>query len=538
MALTAVVPAPTQLGEAVEPYRGETALALPTRKCEEGGSALAPIGAIKPYCGAPVDHYLAAEDSRIGELQLYGYPVPAWADVGIASHMRGIGDLADGSQGKKKVPQVLRATFDASRFSFRLLLALASLAENVACWLTYLEIRNPHYFFYNKFEAYALGVEGLDKALAAAAVLNTLYLFAFWVITGVLQLDLHRTLALFRLVLSTWMAIICLIAVFFAEGSKVAPFACTLCSLLHLQVLFYGGLLAHQGKIPSRRKKVFCTIGLVVFACLTLGWLLTFLLDGMAFLREDACLTTKNRAMPVRLQGIGKWQCATWGSPHYIDRSPQDGANVVQALCETSFHELDQREDVSNGTMWRPSQNAHLVQCPRTCQESGWAVEVVGCQVYDARSSICGAAVQMGLVDAKTGGLVKVVGREVPSTPYMMCNLRGVVSVADPNRLDGSKLLQSRLSNDVNVSSLPAAFYFQEVDGMKEHDMVMLHGFRQTSRPGPKKPYEHYLVDVSWRIGGSELQRQEVQLGPAGSADAPIELNFCHGDGPAPNKCE
>lgn len=531
MALTPVVPAPAQAaGSAIQLYGKCTA---------EGqeGSARAPSGAILPYCGAPETCALPAEESRLGDLQLHGYPLPAWADVGLASHMRGLGDLANGSLGKTRFPQVLRPEFDLKLFIFRALLAIVTLAENICCWLAYLEVRNPDQYFYNKFEAYAIALPGLDRALAAVAVLNTFYLFAFWVAVVVVHMDIHRPLAMGRLLLSVAMAMLCFIAVFISEGTKVTPFACTLCAMLHVQVLLLGGLLPQRGQEPPARRKFRCRVGIAVFACLSLAWLLMFLIDGMAFLREDACRATKNRAMPVRLNGVVQWQCARWGEKHFIKRMPVDGAETVQALCDASFHDFDVVESTLGSTVWRPSHGAHDVQCPPSCQTHRLGMEVVGCRVYDARSSICAAAVQMGLVDSSTGGLVRVVGRP-PPTEYGMCHLRSVLSVRDAGRLAGADLIAARAAN-ANTSTSPGAFYFQEVEGMREHDSITLHGFRRTSRPGAKRPYESYKAEVSWRIGGADVRREDIRLGPAAdSVNAAIELNFCHSMGLAANTCE
>jgi len=308
-----------------------------------------------------------------------------------------------------------------------------------------------------------------------------------------------------------------------------------------------GALLPNKGRQPPRARVLLCGGILAGLGLLMLVWCLMYVLDGMAFLRETECRATENKAMPVRIVGVSRWQCAKWGVPHYITRLPYSSGSAFQAQCSTPFHVFDQLVATANGTVWSPSQHAHWVQCPPSCQDFGLGVEVAGCRAYDARSSICAAAVQMGVVNTDRGGLVKVVGRPPPSS-YERCNLNGVMSVDDASSLPGTALIVARGSSLVaagDVSGAAAlqqnvtisgAFYFQEVAGMEQDDVLTLHGFRKLETPGPKQPYRSYAADVSWRIGGGELQRKEVILGPSG--DAEIELDFCHGDDPAPNDCE
>lgn len=496
--------------------------------------------AIQPHQGTGIARSHQEED-RLVDMKLHSHPVPAWADAGLARHMSFGGLLPEPEprcKGKHAVPEVLRPKFKFGLCIFRFLLALISAMENAAAWLAYLEIRKPEANFYNKFEAYALGVPHFDDVLAALAGLTTAYLFFFWVLVVVMRLDFHYLLACGRLVLSTACGILCLIAVFFSEGTKVFPWVCSLCCLLHLQVLCFGGLFRETASIKQRH---LCLAGLVAIGFLACGWCLMYSLDGMVVLHEGGCRATKNRAMPVRLAGVDRWQCVTWGQPYYIRRLPAQSEPVFQALCDTPFIVFDEADSTANGTVWNPSQEAHYVQCPPSCQFRA-GIHVVGCQVYDARSSMCAAAAQMGLLSS-SGGLVKVVGRLVPAA-YSRCQSGGVVSADNPGGLPGTALIASRdqgvpADNASAVQqnvTLPGAFYFQEADGMQDSDVVTLHGFRRISTPGQTKPYLSYVAEVSWRIGGNALQQQEVTIGPAEGTEA--EVNFCHGAGPAPNNCE
>lgn len=510
MTLTAIVPVPPDSG-----------------KGKAGDSA------IKPYSGAACTTLALPDTARAADLAVRGKPIPAWADAGIAGHLPAIGDLAPDH--KKELPEVLQQKIDWKLFAFRFLLSVATVLESGFCWLTYVEIRNPHYHFYNKLQAYTLGMPGLDKALACVAVLNSFYIFVAWTILVVVKLDVHLHLAMGRLILSCATSTMCWIAVFFSESTTYFPFLSILAATFHLQVVLFGAMLPLREIEPPEKRKQWCKIGIALLAVCFLCWCLMFALDGMAFLREDACRATKNRAMPVRLKGVTCWQCVKWEDPHYIRRAPPTGTKVVKASCGTSFHDFDQLQMGTNGTrVWTPSHAPHYVECPPHCQALGLGVEVLGCRVYDARTAICAAAVQMGIIETGTGGVVKVVGRPAAST-YSRCHLRSVVSVQDGSNLPGTETIAEREDAN-NEGTIPGAFYFQEVEGMKEHDMVTLHGFRKLSTPGPKKPYESYVADVSWRVGGSDLQRREIALGP--NAEAEVEVNFCHGSGWAPNSCE
>lgn len=507
------------------------------------------VVAVRPYCGAKLSSVLAVQDTRLEDGSLHGHPLPAWVDVGLASHMRGFCGLvpapAAWSTDTKATPKQLRKAFDRKLCLYRLLIAGSSVLESVSCWVTVWEIAYPEKNLYNKFEAYELGLPGIDRALGVLSAINSLYLFMFFVMVSVFRCDLYRALACGRLVLSFGTGFICMMLVFISESTKVFPFVSTLCSMLYFQAVLFGLLVSWRGKAPSPRTVKLVKVVHALFFAVTAAWCLMYALDGMAFLREDSCRATKNRAMPVRIRGVSKWQCAAWGKPHDVRREPASGTAVLRAQCLTSFHIFDMPVASDTATVWTPSQEAHYVLCPPSCQQFGLATDVMGCRVYDARSSICAAAVQMGMISASTGGLVTAVGRSLPAT-LSSCQLNSVMSVGNASAMPGTQYIHERGSEAergpgaappaLNVTKL-GAFYFQGGLGMGEEDVVTLHGFRKLKTPGAKKPYLSYVADVSWRIGGGDVQTNEIVIGP--SADAEAELNFCRAGGnDAPNRCE
>lgn len=239
-----------------------------------------------------------------------------------------------------------------------------------------------------------------------------------------------------------------------------------------------------------------------------------FSLESADYLYDVECLASSNRAMPVLIQGVHKSQCVKWGETVYIERTTVPGQPISDLLCSTSFHTFDTMVNATTGEM-TPSSNAHHVRCPAHCQDLSLGNSVIGCKVYSATSAICTAAIQMGILEANAGGVVKVVGRPPPpltNGKYDRCNQHGILSSDTPA--------------PPSADSTPWAFYFQ-VAGMESLDMVTLHGWKKIDTPGAKQPWTSYSADVSWVVGGTS-QRQAVTLGPGGGG-AGIELNFCKG---------
>jgi len=391
-------------------------------------------------------------------------------------------------------------------------------------YLAYLQVSPPEGSFYNKFEAHMLGYPGLETVLLVITISNTCYLFLFWMLIALMRRDLYKELATGRLFLSVPMGGICTAMVFFGEGTKIFPFLCAVCALLHFLVWTCALILRtkyeNEGKAqhlttPVNLVEAICGVtGVIVLMLWLIGFVVMFLVDTADYLYDSECPATSNRAMPVRIKGVQEWQCVKWGEPHYIRRIASPGQPIYDALCSTSFHAFNTVTNATSGEQ-APSSDAHFVRCPSHCQELGLGTSVIGCKVYSASSSICAAAVQMGLVAANAGGIVKVVGRAPPpstSGTYERCNLHGILSAETPSPA---------------IDGYPSwAFYFQ-VEGMESLDMVTIHSWEKSGSPRIYKPWKSYTADVSWVVGGT-MQRHEVVLGPGG-AQADIELNFCRG---------
>jgi len=427
------------------------------------------------------------------------------------------------THGGGAAPDVLQRRLDWRRLTFKSGVCVFAVAENVACYLAFLQTNDPHLNFYNKFEAHALRLPGLDTVLLILAVVNSVYLFIFWTLVTVIKLDIFKVMAVGRVGISAACSVICFALVFFAESTKVAPFLCTVFFFLHLEFVIVGFLCFDKGEATPVQRGL-CYAGMACVAIALLAWCLAFLLDGMTFLRDVSCVASKNRAMPVKIRGMDEWQCVRWGQTHYITHMPDPEEATYQAHCSTSFHAFGKIPGLGEEA---PGRRAQLVHCPPQCQSFGLGMKVIGCKVYDARSSVCSAAVQMGVLAANQGGTVKVVGRE-PLAPgqYGRCNLNGVLSesTADTEGADATRR--------------DWAFYFQDVDGMESEDMVVLHGWRRTSFHSTRQPWKSFIADVSWVIGGGKVHREEVPFGPSNDTNSDIQLDFCHPASPAPlNRC-
>lgn len=487
-----------------------------------------PVVAIKPYCGAtrvavlsgPIEEADATEVSRAistkaadaTTCEVYKAPVPAWADLGIVHHMQEavVPEEAMPDAGVKH----LKVKFQAGRCIFRFSVVILSLFENILCYLAYLQVAPPEDSFYNKFEAHLLGFPGLEVVLLVFSIFNSCYLLAFWMMIAFIRLDLYSSLATGRLLFSLPTGGICVAMVFFGEGTKIFPFLCAICVLLH----FFVWIMRHSRNLAWDPEQAWRPLLYRVLAGFIIMWLICFIVmfavESADYLYDSECPATTNKAMPVRIKGVHEWQCVKWHQPHYIRRTPAPGHAIHSALCSTSFHAFNTLVNASTGEQ-EPSSGAHMVRCPSHCQDLGLGDSVIGCEVYSATSSICSAAVQMGILVANAGGIVKVVGRAPPvlsSGKYTRCNRNGILSSDTP-------ILASDTTPDW-------AFYFQ-VAGLESLDMVTLHGWSKTGTPGASEPWKSYVADVTWVVGG-ESQRREVVLGPGGE-DAEIELNFCRG---------
>lgn len=481
-----------------------------------------PVTAIKPYCGAANSKHRGLAGPNVGNADCEAYKVPAqaWADLGIVKHMQAA--VVPEAHPRSAGPANLKSRFKAGRCLFRFVTIVLAVIENLLGYLAYLQVTPVEDSFYNKFEAHMLEYPGLETVLLVMTISNTCYLFLFWMFMALMRRDLYKELATGRLFLSLPMGGICTAMVFFGEGTKIFPFLCAVCALLHFLVwnsaLVLRTKYENEGKAqheatPVNLVEAICGVtGIVVLIMWLIGFVVMFLVQNADFLYDSECPATSNRAMPVRIKGVQEWQCVKWGEPHYIRRvaSPP----IYDAMCSTSFHAFNAVVNATSGEQ-APSSDAHFVRCPSYCQELGLGNSVSGCKVYEASSSICAAAVQMGLLAANAGGIVKVVGRAPPSSTsgtYERCNLNGILSAETPS---------------VAIDGYPSwAFYFQ-VEGMEPLDMVTIHGWEHKGSPRMYEPWKSYTADVSWVVGGT-MQRHEVALGP-GAAQADIELNFCRG---------
>mmetsp|Transcript_80617 Transcript_80617/g.126980 ORF Transcript_80617/g.126980 Transcript_80617/m.126980 type:complete len:482 (+) Transcript_80617:82-1527(+) len=462
-----------------------------------------PVVAIKPYCGAknlgPIEDFnLSSEACKV-----YRSPAPAWADVGIVNHMQEavVPELATTAPGTSH----LKPRFQAARCLFRFSVVLLSIAENILCYLAYFQVGNPEDSFYNKFEAYMLGYPGLDDTLLVFSLINTCYMFSFWMLIGVANRDLYGSMTTGRLLISLPIGGMCTAMVFFGEETNVFPLVCASCVLLHLVVWATERCLICLDK--EQPIHAYCYFALIfIVCCWLISFILTFLIDSAGFLYDSECPATTNKAMPVRINGVTERQCVKWGVPLPITRTPSLGSSTYDALCSTSFHAFTTVAD--NGDL-TPSSAAHYVRCPSYCQSLGLSGPVVGCHVYSATSSICSAALQMGILQSNVGGVVKVIGRPSPQA-YQRCNQNGILST-DP-------------TPTTNIQFPQWAFYFQVAE-TADLDMITIHSWRKKGTPGAQEPWKSYVADVTWIVGGTS-QRREVELGP-NSGD--IEVNFCRG---------
>lgn len=489
-------------------------------------------GRIKAYCGAHATHTLNIKDTRLGQQTVHGGPVPAWADAAVASHMRDMCDLVPAPSPWTNGPKSpMQPMFEWKVFVFRIGVVTFSILENVMCYLAFMTTADPSATFYNAFEAYALRVAGYDIVLLVLAVINTAYMFLCWVVIAIFKLKVWRNLCAIRLIFSLSSGLLCLMLTLFAEQTKIFPFLCTVCVLMHLGFVFVGFLHTVKRQTSTTRKML-CYSGIGIVSVFTVVWIILYAADGVVFLRNKNCVTSTNKAMPVKIRGLHGWQCVRWGQVLQIVHEPTPGEVAYNAHCSTTFHDFGR---VPSPGGEAPERRAQLLQCPSQCQALGLGTLVVGCEVYDARSSVCSAAVQLGLLPPNQGGVVKVVGREARKSRYYgRCNRNGILSI------ESAPLQGNSASGGLPVKQ-EWAFYFQDAPGREADDAITLHGWKKVDgQVAVNEPWRRFSADVSWVVGGGTLNRQQVLLGPPtdATAEPDIQLNFCHGDEPQPeNVC-
>jgi hypothetical protein len=505
-----------------------------------------PLAIIKPYCGARATTVLEIENTRLGTRDVHGKGVPVWADVGFATHLRGAVVPVVSSTTDVESPKYvdhLDLRFNWRRYLYRKCVILLSILENIMCYLAFFEMKAPSDHFYNKVDAHIMNLPGLGMTLLVLAAVDSALTFLFLAAIIAMEVDIYRAASMVRLPLSACCTAICFALTLFGEQTKIFPFLQNLFALLSLEVfLLYGTTVLDGGgqrpesvspaepkkkKRPSRQDidaeaKRRLSQGNyffpVIVGLFTLIWCLLFASDKMVFARNENCLATRNRAMPVRVDGVAEWQCAKWGATHYIKRLPDLSEPIFDGFCSTTFNVFDSPSPEA-GVMV-PSTKAHRIRCPDQCQTLELGI-VTGCEVYDARSSVCAAAVQMGLLEPDVGGIVTVVGR-TPLTQYERCNQHGVKSMH--TRVPGLEVSYGLSSN---VTATGWAFYFQ-VPATRHLDEITLHSNRGKDgvSAAANAPYTRYVADVSWVVGGIARQ-EDVTIGP--NEGAPIELNFCRG---------
>lgn len=395
------------------------------------GQVVAPVGAqialadskdherVKPYCGATTASAIRPTfGSGPGGV---GTPAPAWADMALSCRMKSA--VVPVSESTESGTAHLNRRFHGSRCVFRCCAVISSVLENGACFMAYGQVSNAKNELYNKFEAHVLAFDGLAFYLLILAVLNSMFLFIYWALIVIVRLDLYRLLSTFRLILSLPCGALCCLLVLFAEHTKLYPFLCCTLVLIHLEVWIlheYQIRREATGKIPKT-----ALLGLVIIGVGIVMWTQMFSVKSVFFLRDENCPASSNVAMPVHIKEINEWHCVQWGKPKYIKREPVS-QEVRDVFCSTSFRIFDEIT-LSGGI--RPSRMAHYVRCPSQCQFLGLGNQVTGCEVYHADSSICSAAVHMGVLEPDRGGIVKVIGRVPPQTgKYDRCLRNSILS--------------------------------------------------------------------------------------------------------------
>lgn len=432
-----------------EPWTNEVSNIVVIRDAPKSAPVQPEIQQVKAYCGAKFPTATRIQGvAPIGadSKALVVAPkavVPAWADQALESRIH---DAVVGPRAKKADPLDpgtghLGRRFHSSRCIFRVLAILLSILENLFCYGAYSQIAGPEDVLYNKFEAHVLMIPDMDLYLLILALTNTAYLFIYWSMVERIKMDLYRTLTTLRLVLSLPCGALCMLAVLFAENTKIYPFLCSATVLVHLTIWTYNEYQLRK-EITKRVPKLRLAVA-VLCGVAAVMWCQMFMVNSVFFLRDENCPSTKNNAMPVYIREINEWHCVRWKATKYIDRIPDPDASVREVFCSTSFRIFEETD--THGCKV-PSRKAHYVLCPARCQDLNLGNDVVGCTVYHADSSICSAAVHMGVIEPNKGGLVKVIGRAPPSSgKYERCLRNSILSRCMPgcvvgNQTDGGGL--------------------------------------------------------------------------------------------------
>lgn len=504
----------------IEPRATSNALAL--RSKDDGLDPVQVYGpaAIKPYCGAKATHVLSLHDAGT-DRNVHGRPIAAWADVGLSSHMKS----AVVPAWEAKAPEggtdagvpYLRHSMELWQSVFKCFIILVTVLENLSNYLAYFESMNPDRHLYNKYEAHAIGLQGLCTSVLIFALLNTVSMLVGFTLVVLFRIDAFFALASCRIPLSFATLIVCVMEVFIGEQTMVFAFLCSLFAGLHLEAwVLYPAVRPKDGQ----QVRLFTKVATALIALILIVWCVLFSANAVFFLHNRQCVTTVNSAMPVRLKDVVHWQCAKWGQVHHIIRVPKPGSPVLDAFCTTDFYAL-QATAPGVGT----TNSAYFVRCPSQCQALGLGSTVVGCKSYHASSSVCSAAVQMGVLQANRGGTVTVVARASPEAGFERCNQNGILSSSTVNT--------SALNLPANVSA--TSFYFQG-PGTEHFDVLELKSWKKVSDPSPHRPWRSYVASVSWTVGGVAHQ-SEVTLGPPSRPDVEVELNFCRSQDSGPS-CE
>lgn len=532
---------------------------------------------VKPYCGATNKSRIVVQEAWLSRQSVTEGGPPKWADLALASRMAST--VVKVQHTPTDGTAHLQQRFSTSRCIFRFLAVLLSICENVFAYCAYAQIKNPEDELYNKYEAHAIGFKGLDIWLLILAATNSLFLFAYWAMVAVVKFDLYRALTMARLLLSLPVGAITVLVVMCAESTKLFPFFCATCVLMHLEIwLFNEYRVRKQEGVTGCKIRIW--VGLMIFFGIVLVmWTQMFFVDAIFFVRDKNCPASKNIAMPVHIKEIDEWHCVKWKRKHYIKRVPATSERTHEAFCDTSFRNAF--DDASGN----PSLKAHYVRCPKQCQSLGLGTSrLFGCGVYHADSSICAAAVHMGLLEPDTEGVVKVIGRQpFKSGMYERCHRNGILSKGGSSEsftsslatstgcscstgtADSSALAPAPVpapapavqtsgvnggNNNSSAASAPTAaaaaststgcscsavtpnkakdwaFYFQ-MESTKDLDMITLEGWKMTTTPSLLEPWKAFTAQVSWVVGGTSHSK-EVKLGRPEGTGSPLELNFCH----------
>lgn len=444
---------------------------------------------VKAYCGATS---ATAERHQMSGATIAGMhqgarptvakaPLPAWVDQAMAHRVH---NAVVGSELRAEDPMDpgvghLKRKFHSALFVFRVLAILFAVSENLCCYSAYIEIAAPEDKLYNKFEAHSLGIPNLDLYLLLLALANTAYLFIFWVMIVVIKMDIYRTMTSLRLLISLPSGGLCVLIVLYGEHTKVSPFFCSLLVLLHFAVCIFNEYKIRQARTRRTPRLWFVLLFLVGIA--TVMWSQMFVVNAVFFLRDKDCPATSNLAMPVYIKEIAEWHCVKWKTTHYIVREPSPEEMVREVFCSTSFRVFDEQD--SRGRLTH-SKRAHYVRCPSRCQDLNLGSTVTGCTVYHLDSSICSAAVHMGVIEPNKGGVVKVIGRlPPPNGRYERC-LRNSILSGSADFAKG-RLPQSAVGDSMEGLMAPSTETQFGSEGQLEYGVAIPYQYGSTNKSVP-----------------------------------------------------